>query len=222
MLPLRHAAGDLAPIDKCRKLIETFRGIYLDSDLCDAALQLLEGLTPEELGRLGPQATQDEWLHYRSDSGRAQYIRRQRKKGRRPPDDLTSRLFEAYCALKEAGCRTPAAFLARRLGCTSNSVEMRLEPRKKEPPLTWPHSSWRRRFWESLDPSNLAISPLPEEQPFEFLTQVSRFEGMASHKSCFFSVDVEKVGTTWGWRRQPGCAAGIGRAAAIPSASTAM
>ena len=54
------------------------------------------------------------------------------------------------------------------------------------------------------------------------LAQVSRFEGMASHKSCFFSVDVEKVGTTWGWRRQPGCAAGIGRAAAIPSASTAM
>ena len=75
MLPLRHAAGDLAPIDKCRKLLDTFRGIYLDPDLCDAALQLLERLTAEELRRLGPQASQDEWLHYRSDSGRAQYIR---------------------------------------------------------------------------------------------------------------------------------------------------
>ena len=62
----------------------------------------------------------------------------------------------------------------------------------------------------------------PYQQSTKELAQVSRFEGMASHKSCFFSVDVEKVGTTWGWRRQPGCAAGIGRAAAIPSASTAM
>ena len=85
-----------------------------------------------------------------------------------PPDDRTSRLFEAYCALKEAGCLTPAAFLAHRLGWASNRVEMRLKPRKKQIPLAWPESFWRVTFWESLDPSNEEISPLPEEQPFEF------------------------------------------------------
>ena len=166
MLPLRHAAGDVAQRHKCRDFLKAFRGIYLAPDLCDAALQLLERPMPEDLGRL-PQAPQDEWLQYRSDSGRAQYIRRQRKTNP-PPDDRTSRLFEAYCALKEAGCRTPAAFLAHRLGWASNRVEMRLKPRKKQTPEAWPDSFWRMIFWLSLDPSNREIRPLPEEQPFEF------------------------------------------------------
>ena len=66
----------------------------------------------------------------------------------------------------------------------------------------------------------LGAAVLAEARPP--LPQVSRSEGMASRKSFFFSVGIEKAGTTWGLRRQPGCAAGIGRATAIPSASTAI
>ena len=138
MLTLQLTSGDLAPKHKCRDFLKTFCGVYLDRNLCDAARQLLEGLTPTELGRLRSQAVQDEYLHYRSSSGRAWYTPRQVKNP--PCDDLSLRLFEAYCALKEAGCPTASAFLARRLGWSSNRVETRLKPLKKGPCPSWPGS----------------------------------------------------------------------------------
>ena len=153
ILPLREEwADEIAPPRDVRRVLEKLSpGRALPEDHCRVAIELLDGFRPKRLPDppehvvyWGPDGsiavpTDKSIEDYRRAQGALPKVKR--IKSNYPQDDLSLRLADAYWTLREAGCKTAVAELARVLSAkrvngrewAPNVIRKRLGARIAEP-----------------------------------------------------------------------------------------
>lgn len=148
---------------------------FIGRDMASRARDFIERLRPKwsdvkHAKALIPRAPSVDGVKYEAPN-RVAYLNRDGRK-RWPADDLSERIWEAHCALKEAGCPCPSEIVAEELREISQGedwerqhVESRLKPFKNRKRDKWPENHWRWTYALSYPDSTDGAIP----ESFEFI-----------------------------------------------------
>lgn len=133
------------------------------------AIGLLQRVKKQDFEDLKNSRIQGRQREYRSTDGSAICL----PKGRKQIEELSLRIWDGYCALRESRCPSPSAGLADCLNrhgvkggdWSSQRVEARLRLLRKRKQVDWSTSPWRFQFWEQRTGKNAGDG----EQPFRFV-----------------------------------------------------